>query len=297
MKKTLLAAASLAAALMLSTAASAAPTTFRLCTGGEAGNYFKAGHVLKSKLGSVNVEVIPTQGSLDNLARLTKGDCDGAFVQSDAMMVFSSKNAAAISGIERAGVLYQEHAHLLCNKSAGVSRVTDLSAKHTIAVGPEGSGARTTWDAFVMADKKRYAPVQIDGRAGPRALAAIEDGTTAQCALFVAAPYASFISNDAQKYGDRIALIPTDDWDMGKVAKDARGKPVYGYSEIASDTYKRLQPAGTVYGTKAVKTITVDALFVTSINWANANDKPYEAVLRGFSDAKPSIMKLVEPKN
>lgn len=286
-----------AASFLLSAAAVTAQTpAFRLCTGGEAGNYFKAGHILKSKLAGAAVEVIATQGSLDNLDRLTRGECDGAFVQSDAMLVFSSRHAQALSTIERAGVLYQEHAHLLCNRNSGIDRVTDLTSKHTIAVGPDGTGARTTWDSFVLADKKRYLPVMIDTRSGVRALSAVADGSQVQCALWVGALGSSYLKNDAQQHGDRIVLAATDDWDMGKVAKDARGKAVYDYAEIPAGTYARIQPSGTVYGTKAVKTITVDALFVTSVKWIEANERAYDTVLRGFSAAKPAIAGLITPK-
>lgn len=292
-----------AAAALLSLGLFAAVSTaqtpaqpFKLCTGGEAGNYFKAGHILKSKSTGLAITVIPTQGSLDNLAKVTSGECDGAFVQSDAMMVYSSRNAQALSSIERAGVLYQEHAHLLCNRSAGVGRITDLTSKHTVAVGPEGSGARTTWDAFVIADKKRYAPVALDTRSGVRALSAIADGSQVQCALWVGALNASFIKDDAQKHGDRIALVATDDWDMGKVAKDGRGVAVYGYSEVPADTYPRVQPGGTLYGTKPVKTITMDALFVANVNWINANERAYDGLLRAFAAAKPGIVAITTPK-
>lgn len=291
----ILAAVSTLAALAAAPAMAQQPT-FRLCTGSDAGNYFKAGHLLKKVATSLKVEVVPTQGSLDNLDKVTKGECDGAFVQSDALLVYSSRNAQALSAIERAGVLYQEHAHLLCNRSAGVDRVTDLTNKNTVAVGPDGSGARTTWDAFVLADKKRYAPVQVDARSGVRALSAVADGSQVQCLLWVGALGSSYLKNDAQQNGDRIVLAGTDDWDMGKVAKDARGKEVYGYSEIPSGTYPRIQPGGTLYGTKAVKTITVDALFVTSIAWIDANSGAYDRILRGFAAAKPAIAELVTPK-
>lgn len=60
--------------------------------------------------------------------------------------------------------------------------------------------------------------------------------------------------------------------------------------------YPRIQPGGTIYGTKAVKTITVDALFVTNIAWIDANASAYDRVLRGFSAAKPAIAELVTPK-
>ncbi|WP_336810896.1 TAXI family TRAP transporter solute-binding subunit [Bosea sp. MMO-172] len=290
------AATALAFGTLFGVTAFAQHPTFRLCTGSDAGNYFKAGHLLKKTANSLKLDVIPTQGSLDNLDKVVKGECDGAFVQSDALLVYSSRNAQALSAIERAGVLYQEHAHLVCNRGSGVDRVTDLGKKHTVAVGPDGSGARTTWDAFVLADKKRYAPVQVDTRSGVRALSAVADGSQVQCLLWVGALGSSYLKNDAQQNGDRIVLAGTDDWDMGKVAKDARGKEVYGYSEIPAGTYPRIQPGGTIYGTKAVKTITVDALFVANVAWIDANGGAYDRILRGFAAAKPAIAELVTPK-
>lgn len=83
---------------------------------------------------------------------------------------------------------------------------------------------------------------------------------------------------------------------MAKVAKDGRGKAVYDYSEIPAGTYTRIQPSGTVYGTKAVKTITVDALFVTSVKWIETNERAYDGLLRGFAAAKPAIAGLIAPK-
>jgi TRAP-type uncharacterized transport system substrate-binding protein len=270
---------------------------FRLCTGGEAGNYFKAGHILKSKITSVGIEVVPTQGSLDNLDKILKGECDGAFAQSDSLLVYSSRNAQALSSIERAGVLYQEHVHLLCNRSANINRVVDLTRNHTVAVGPDGSGARTTWEAFVLADKKLYQPVNVDTRAGVRALSAVADGSQVQCLLWVGALGSSFLKNDAQRHGDRLSLVGTDDRDMTRAAKDNRGRAVYSYGEIPSGTYPKIQPGGLAWGTKPVPTIQVDALFIASTKWINANERAYDSVLRGFAASKSAIGELVTPRN
>lgn len=289
--------AGIAGAALCAGAALAQPApAFRLCTGGEAGNYFKAGHLLKSKAGSVAVEVVSTQGSLDNLDRVVRGECDGAFVQSDALLVYSSRNARALSSIERAGALYQEHAHLICNRNAGIGRIVDLTSKNTVAVGPDGTGARTTWDAFVLADKKRYAPVNVDTRSGVRALSAAADGSQVQCLLWVGALNSSFMKDDAQRQGDRLVLAGTDDGDMGKVAKDARGQPVYAYGEIPAGTYPSIQRGGMVYGTKAVGTITVDALLIASTGWIEKNERAYDGLLRAFAAAKPAFAGLTQSR-
>jgi hypothetical protein len=283
-------------ALAATFAQAAAAPEFRLSAGIDGGNYFRSAENVKKMSNAVPISVQDSKGSIDNLDCVTAGTADGGFVQSDALLVYSARNARAISAIERAGVLYKEHAHLLCNRNAGIGRVTDLNKSHTLARGPDGSGGAVTWDSFRLADKKRYEPVNVDTRGGTRALAAVADGSQVQCFLWVGALNASFIKNEASQYGDRIVLVPTDDWDMGKVAKDARGAAVYDYAEIPAGTYPRLQPTGTVYGTKAVKTITVDALFVTSTAWINTNEAAYDRVLKAFQSAKPAIEKIVNPE-
>jgi len=293
MKKLLLAAI---AALAMTSVAHAEPETFRLCTGNGALNYFKAGHMFKAASTSVKIEVIETKGSLDNLDKLSNGQCDGAFVQSDAMLVYSSKNAKAISGMERAGVLYQEQAHMICNRKLDLGRMVNLNKSHTVAVGPDGSGARTTWDAFVLADKARYSAVNTDSRSGVRALSAVAEGTQVQCALVITALNSSFMKNDAQQQGDNVVLVGTDDRDMTKTAKDDRGNAVYTYGEIPAGTYPKIQPTGAVYGTKAIGTIQVDAIFVANTNWINNNETAYDKLLRSFAAAKPQIQKLAQPQ-
>ena len=269
---------------------------FRLCTGNNQLNYFKAGHMLKSKSAATQVEVVETKGSLDNLDKVTSGECDGAFVQSDAMLVYSNRNAKAISSLERAGVLYQEQAHMICNRNLNLGRMVNLTKDMTVAIGPEGSGAHTTWDAFVLADKKRYSPVNTDNRSGIRAIQAVADGSAVQCALVITALNAPFMKTDAQNAGDRVVLVGTDDRDMTTVAKDARGQFVYTYGEIPAGTYPRIQPTGAVYGTKAIGTIQVDAIFVANSNWINDHEKEYDGLLRAFQSAKPEIMKLAQPQ-
>ena len=51
------AATALAFGTLFGVTAFAQQPSFKLCTGGEAGNYFKAGHILKSKLTGTKLEV------------------------------------------------------------------------------------------------------------------------------------------------------------------------------------------------------------------------------------------------
>ncbi|WFU52185.1 TAXI family TRAP transporter solute-binding subunit [Bradyrhizobium pachyrhizi] len=284
-----------AATLGLSAATSAqAGEKFRLCTGNAKLNYYAAGQHLKRH--AKDVEVIESKGSLDNLDKVTAGECDGAFVQSDALLVYSQRNAKAISVLQRAGVLYQEQANLLCNRKAYTSaRMVDLNSNFTVAIGPDGSGANTTWAAFVAADKARYGKVRTSDLTGTLALSAVADGSEVQCALVITALNAPFLKNEAPKYAGGIVLVATDDRDMTKNAKDNRGNPVYTYGEIPSGTYKGIQPSG-MFGSKSVDTIQLDAVFVANRDWISAHTSDFEKIVDGFANAKPDIEKLVQPK-
>jgi len=289
MKKFFLIAAAL---LAFSTAATAAP--FKLCTGNAKLNYYAAGQHLKRH--AKDIEVVESKGSLDNLDKVTAGECDGAFVQSDALLVYSQRNAKAISALQRAGVLYQEQANLLCNRKAYTSsRMVDLNSNYTVAIGPEGSGANTTWAAFVAADKARYGKVRTSDLTGTLALSAVNDGSEVQCALIITALNAPFLKSEAPQYASGVVLVATDDRDMTKNAKDNRGNPVYTYGEIPAGTYKGIQPSG-MFGSKAVDTIQLDAVFVANREWIAAHQGDFEKIVDGLAKAKPDIEKLVQPR-
>lgn len=290
----LLAAALAGAIIGLAVGANAQPVkpSFNLCTGGESGNYFFAGNVVRKHSTSVSVNVVETRGSIDNMERILAGQCDGAFVQTDALRVYGDKNPRIISSIERASVLYEEYVHLLCNRDAKLGRVTDLTTKHTVAVGPDGSGSAVSWQSFVAADKKKYGAIPTDPRSGVRALNAVADGTQVQCMLFTSALKPSLVVNDAAPLSKRIVMVPADDRDFGD-AKDQRGRRIYNYREIPANLYGDLQPSAALFGTKAVDTVAVEAVFVVSTAWIDQYERSYDSLLRAVIAARPEILKKV----
>lgn len=262
-----------------------------LCTGAESGNYFYAGNVLKKYSQSANVNVIETRGSVDNLDRILAGQCDAAFVQTDALRVYGDRNPRIIPAIERAQVLYEEYVHFLCNREQKLGRITDLTSKHTVAIGPDGSGSAVSWAAMVAADKKKYGNIPTDPRSGVRALSAVADGTQVQCMLFTAALKPSLITNDATPLAQRIVMVPANDRDFDG-AKDQRGRKIYTFKDIPANLYGALQPSG-LMNYKAVETVTVEAVLVVSSNWIAENERQYDGVLRAAAQARPEILKKV----
>jgi len=268
--------------------ANAAPKDMRICTGGESGNYFFAGsHIAAQAKGSVNVDVVSTRGSMDNLERIEKGECNAGIVQSDAFLAYQRAYPKSTLKLERSGVLYNELVHLICNRSAKVGKITKLTPQNVVAVGRNGSGSAVTWDGFISVDQKRYKPVQTVPLDGERALAKVADGTEVQCMLFTAGLNTPFVKDTVTAYKDRVELVPTDDRDI-KDAKDPKGNPLYSYDAIPSGMYP--VNGGLFNG---VDTISVKALLVVSSDWADQNDREYNKFLEAVRKALPAIKQRV----
>lgn len=288
MKHTLIA---LAAACTCLTAVSAhAAEKLHLCTAAQNGNYYFAGaQIAQQARGTLDVDVLETRGSMENLERIEKGECDGAIVQSDAFTAYQRQYPKSILKLERSAALYNELVHLLCNRARGITKITKLTGKDVVAVGKNGAGSAVTWDGFVTADAKTYKPVQTAPIDGERALAKVADGTDVQCMLFTAGLNTPFIKDVATAYKGKIVLVPTDDSDI-KDVKDAKGGRLYEYVEIPSGMYKGIQD-GTF--SSAVPTIAVTALLVVNSDWADAHDREYSRLLEAVRKALPTIRQRV----
>ena len=74
----------------------------RLCTASKSGNYYWTGNVIARNASKVaNVKLITTAGSMDNLERVFNGECDAAFVQRDAYLVFADSHPESQFDFER----------------------------------------------------------------------------------------------------------------------------------------------------------------------------------------------------
>lgn len=278
------------AILGFGSAHAADPATLNLCTASESGNYYWAGVQIASQAkGAVNVVPVATRGSMENLEKVEKGECQAAIVQSDAFLAYSKQYPKSTLNLERSATLYNELVHLLCNRAAGISKITKLTSKNTVAVGKNGSGSAVTWDGFISVDPKTYKGVQTVPLDGERALAKVADGTDVQCLLFTAGLNTPFVKETATGYKDKIVLVPTDDSDI-KDAKDVKGNKLYEYNTIPGGMYPGLQD-GTF--SSSVATISVKALIVVDSNWVDAHDKEYGKFLEAVRKASPAIKQRV----
>jgi uncharacterized protein len=115
----------------------APPTHITISSGSEEGAYFEFAHRYQALLAAndIELEILSSAGSSENIQRLLDGEADIAFVQGGSSDQNSNDKLLSL------GSLYYEPVWLFYRKSLTINGITDLVGKK-IAIGPEGSGTR-----------------------------------------------------------------------------------------------------------------------------------------------------------
>ena len=267
--------------------------SFRLCTADQNGNYHRFGEFVRSAAtSSINVELINTAGSMENLAYLEHDRCDGAYVQRNAFTAYAERNPAGSYGFERIASPALEYAHMVCNRSSGVDDVGDLIGK-TLLIDEAGSGTEVTWADFVSSDDN-YAAVNTRNLGGLAALNEVAMGE-ADCLLYVASLNTDIMQR-ANALGDQLVMVPVNDWDFndrrhggGKLFKghiDQSGEPVYVFRDLPSGQYGNIQDG---LFSSAVETLTVPVDMVASLSWSERNGSAYDALIGAVLESQIRI--------
>lgn len=277
MKRSLLFLAAASGMLAMATSAALAQTPeLRVCTGLKTGGYYLTAAEIAKQLGggSVNITVIETQGSTDNLRQLSAGTCDAAIVQSDAYGQFAATNPTVRLDFQRTTPLYSEYVHLFCNKDAGVHSVRDLlGSDKSVVIGTAGTGTQVTWDNWAR-QSPDYQKVQTHAENGDLALLRVLDGTENQCMLSVSRLNTGTMAKVNELGKGELDLVSIND-DWFDDVKDPKGQPVYQFSKIPANTYSNLQNFGFLGGSADVDTLVLEAILVTNSAWISANPTAY----------------------
>lgn len=268
-------------------AAPAEELALRLCAAQADGNYHAAGRDVAKAVDTrfLTVQLIETGGSMDNLERMTRGECDAAIVQTDAYRVYQERRGGRPVEVMPPRYLYPEYAHLVCPRDAGVREMEDLLSARpplTVLVGPASGGSALTWDSFRLLDR-RYAQVSTETMGGPDALGRALDPQSPACLFFVSG-LRSPAMQEVDEGGASLRLAAIDDAGFSDARFAAR--PVYEARSIPAGTYPRLQGTASAGGTP---TVTVGATLVVARAWAEAHGDAHLALLRGVERAQPLI--------
>ncbi len=263
-------------------------TALNLCTGSKAGTYYPTGEkIVVQASKDLKINVIETNGSSDNLRKLSNRECDAAIIQADAYFATREENSRL--NIERTTELYDEYVHLICNRESGVGDVGDLEdhpERYVLMVGEKGSGTALTWRTFTMLDKD-YAKVPTLPIGGAHALAKVMEGREAQCMMYIGGLRSpAMMKFDEQ--GESLKLVEVDDGDFND-KKDDAGHRIYEFTKIPSGTYDKMQ--GSFFG--SIETLKVKSVLITDKRWIQEHQAAYSSFVEAALAARPHVLKMV----
>lgn len=136
------------------------PMHARLATGAVGGGYHAFAERLRKELEQqgFTLELVESQGSEDNLAKLGQGEVELALVQSGQELSLPDEARAKLTGL---GVMYREPLWLFTGRKVKFQRLADLT-KLRLAIGSVDSGTQAVTAALFAAN--RIEPAQYPKR-------------------------------------------------------------------------------------------------------------------------------------
>lgn len=149
----------------------APPRSLTIATGSADGAYREFGRQLQQRLADndVELEIVETDGSVDNLDRLDKGQVDVAFMQSGLA------DARAFPDLESLGAMYYEPVWIFVPAQLPITRLSELAGGR-IAAGGAGSGSRVVATQLLKSNGLMQGAVSLVDSSGKQAIAALESG-------------------------------------------------------------------------------------------------------------------------
>lgn len=269
-----------------------AAETLALCTARADGNYHAAGEAIRmrSNPDRLQITLVETAGSVENLERLARGECDAAIVQLDAYLVYQEAHRRERLALARPSYLYEEFVHLVCRRDAGVDSIADLGDDSAagILIGEPDSGSAATWRYFTILDPA-YAPIAARTIGGDEALAVMRGTGGPACMMYVSGLRSEY-SASVSELGTSLELVPVDDPDLDE-ARFA-GERIYRFRTIPAGTYPSLQADGRA---RDVESLTVGATLFVTERWAAEHPDAHRHLQDAIQRAKPAIAERVAP--
>ncbi|ANS68413.1 secreted protein [Streptomyces lincolnensis] len=128
--------------------------TITISTGTEAGVYQQYGTELRPQLArdmpDLNVKLLTSDGSQENVARVAAGEADFAIVAADAVETFEFEHPELADRLRGVARLYDDYVQLVVPTDSDIRSVADLKGKR-VAIGRPQSGVRLIADRVLEA--------------------------------------------------------------------------------------------------------------------------------------------------
>ncbi|MGI5136433.1 MULTISPECIES: TAXI family TRAP transporter solute-binding subunit [unclassified Streptomyces] len=119
--------------------------TVTFSTGTPTGVYQKYGTLLQQAIAKdlprVDVRLLNSDGSQENVRRVATGSADFTIAAADAVETYKLEHKAGAGRLRGCARLYDDYVHLVVPRSSTVRSVADLEGRR-VAIGPGGSGVR-----------------------------------------------------------------------------------------------------------------------------------------------------------
>ena len=207
-----------------------------IATGPSDGSYFQIAQDIKNVAAKdgIEVQVMPTKGSLENLELLGGGKVDLAIVQLDALKFMSDviKQDLGLNLFEKIKVvlnLYPEEIHVLTNKK-DIQSFYNLEGKR-VSVGPRGGGTAVSAAVlFNVYDIK----ATVSEEPFEEAIKKMEQGSL-DAVIFVGGAPVPFIGKLNAKFS--FVRLPTNPALDQIYLRISLGKQQYGWAGADTETY------------------------------------------------------------
>jgi len=268
---------------------------FTMYTGTKGLNYERFGGLVRNKTKeTIAVDVKNSAGTMANIKAYIEGKCDGFVAQGDGIDVYSRLDPELVKKLNaKAVTLYKEPVQMIANKK-GPKSVKKFNKNTVLYVGGKGGGTETTWINLKAQNPKKYGKVKVrymDYSDPKAALDALSDNKNAVIMLVSGLKSGLLKAAEARAKKDGFKLVEVNDGDFVD-ALDSDGQPLYTSVEIPSKAYPNLQ-AGWMMGND-VKTVAVDALFITDQKWIDKNGtEAFQDLTAGVVAAQPIMANIV----
>lgn len=244
--------------------------TYGFATGVPSGVYDKYGQLLRGYLHTampgVQLRLDPSQGSVDNLERVTQGKDDFAIATADAVADFNENGSDQLRAIAR---LYDDYLQLIVPADSTVTQVSQLRGKR-VGVGQPKSGVNLVTRQLLSA-----AGIDPDTGIAPEPLGVEDAANQLQSGEIDAFFWSGGLPTGAlTDLSERfpIRLVPLGDL-VDALHKEGGDTGAYRAAVLPADVYPKAQPFGTPVMTMAVPNLLitragVDPLLVERITQA-----------------------------
>nr|WP_239533980.1 TAXI family TRAP transporter solute-binding subunit [Thalassobacillus pellis] len=224
-----------------------------ILTGGTQGTYYPLGGsfatIINSNVDGAEANAVSTGASVENMKKLSEGDGQLAFTQTDIASYAANGEVMfdkAIEGFQAIGTLYPETIQIVTTKDSGIETVEDMKGK-VVSVGAVGSGTYANAKNILEIHGLTMDDIQKRDLEFGDSTSGIQDGTID----------AAFITSGTPT-GAVESLAATTDINIvkfgeGKIQELMDKVPFYSKDQI---------PAGTYGLEEAVDTVAVQAMMV-----------------------------------